>query len=81
MPGAARYGVVRVRRCGQGTRHWVCFVQVALRGMLRPVMEQINFEMLHISKCSFSRKMRLAVESTPRCGALHFRAALDVMFQ
>ncbi|MEG6503587.1 MULTISPECIES: hypothetical protein [unclassified Desulfovibrio] len=41
------------------------------------VLEQINFEMLHISKFSFSRKMRFSAESTPHCGALHFRAALE----
>jgi len=35
-------------------------------------LEQINFEMLLISKFSFSRKMRFSAESTPRCGALHF---------
>ncbi|SCM74128.1 hypothetical protein KL86DES1_21748 [uncultured Desulfovibrio sp.] len=40
-------------------------------------LEQINFEMLHISKCSFSRKMRFAAGSTPRCGALYFRTALE----
>ncbi|MEG6501916.1 MULTISPECIES: hypothetical protein, partial [unclassified Desulfovibrio] len=32
---------------------------------------------LHISKCSFSRKVRFSAESTPHCGALHFRAALE----
>jgi len=40
-------------------------------------LEQINFEMLHISKFSFNRKMRFSAESTPRCGVLHFRAALE----
>ena len=40
-------------------------------------LEQVNFEMLHISKFSFSRKMRFSAESTPHCGALHFRAALE----
>ena len=40
-------------------------------------IEQINFEMLHISKFSFSQKMRSSAESTPRCGTLHFRAALE----
>ena len=38
-------------------------------------LEQINFEMLHISKLSFCRKMRFSAESTPRCGALHSGAA------
>ncbi|SCM72537.1 hypothetical protein KL86DES1_20684 [uncultured Desulfovibrio sp.] len=33
--------------------------------------------MLHISKFSFSRKMRFSAESTPRCGELHFRTALE----
>ncbi|SCM73863.1 hypothetical protein KL86DES1_21580 [uncultured Desulfovibrio sp.] len=33
--------------------------------------------MFHISKFSFSRKMRFAAESTPRCGALYFRTALE----
>ncbi|SCM73221.1 hypothetical protein KL86DES1_21147 [uncultured Desulfovibrio sp.] len=40
-------------------------------------LEQVNFEMLHISKFSFSRKMRFSAESTPRCGALYFRTALE----
>jgi hypothetical protein len=33
--------------------------------------------MLHIPKFSFSRKIRFSAESTPRCGALHVRAALE----
>ncbi|SCM70599.1 hypothetical protein KL86DES1_10506 [uncultured Desulfovibrio sp.] len=42
-----------------------------------PSLDQINFEMLHISKLSFCRKMRFSAESTPRCGALHSHAALE----
>ncbi|SCM73313.1 exported hypothetical protein [uncultured Desulfovibrio sp.] len=33
--------------------------------------------MKSISKFSFSRKMRFAAKSTPRCGALHESAALE----
>ena len=40
-------------------------------------LDQITFEMLHISKVSFCRKMRFSAESTPRCGALHSRAAVE----
>ena len=41
------------------------------------ILELINFEILHISKFSFSRKVRFSAESTPCYGALHFRAALE----
>ena len=40
--------------------------------LLLNVREQINFEMLLISKFTFSRKMRFAAESTPRCVARTF---------
>ncbi|SCM70639.1 hypothetical protein KL86DES1_10531 [uncultured Desulfovibrio sp.] len=33
--------------------------------------------MFHISKFSFSREMRFSAESTPHCGALYFRTALE----
>jgi len=41
------------------------------------ILEQFRFEMLHISKFSFSKKKRFPAESTPRCGALHFCAASE----
>jgi hypothetical protein len=40
------------------------------------ILEQINFELLLLSKFSFSPKIRFSAEPTPHCGALHFRAAL-----
>ena len=39
------------------------------------VPDQINFEMFHIPKLSFCRKMRFSAEPAPHCGALHSRAA------
>ncbi|MGE4310441.1 hypothetical protein [Desulfovibrio sp.] len=48
----------------------------ALSNRLKPKKTWlITVEVLHISKFSFSRKMRSSAESTPRCGALHSHAA------
>ena len=41
------------------------------------VPDQINFEMFHIPKLSFCRKMRFSAEPAPHCGALHSRAASE----
>jgi len=62
----------RSRTC----RHHAILKQFCAKG-LGTIPEQINFEMLLISKFSFSRKIRFPAESTPRCGALREGAALE----